>query len=248
MQNSRNFLVEIQSYKVTDFAKKAGAIRDDESFAKKLRGNRDGLAAAKNLRGIKNYLVPTVVEKTYDGERAFDIYSRLLKERIVFIGEEINETVANLVIAQLLFLDSEDSKADINLYINSNGGSVYDGFAILDTMNLVRCDVATYGVGLQASMAAVLLANGAKGKRFMLPHAKAMIHQPSAGTRGKVTDMEIDLRETLAVKDESIRIMAAATGQAEKKIREDMERDFWMTAEEARKYGLIDEIVAKGRK
>ncbi len=190
-----------------------------------------------------SYLVPTVVEKTYDGERAFDIYSRLLKERIIFLGEEVNETTANLVIAQLLFLASEDPKADINLYINSPGGSVYDGLAILDTMNLVKCDVATFGIGLQASMGAILLASGTKGKRHMLPHARTMIHQPSSGTRGKVTDMEIDLKESLAIKDELVKIMSKATGQPEKKVRDDMERDFWMTAEAAKKYGLIDKVV-----
>lgn len=192
---------------------------------------------------MKNYLVPTVVEKSYDGERAFDIYSRLLKDRIIFLGDEVNEQTANLVVAQLLFLASEDPKADINLYINSPGGSVYDGLAILDTMNLVKPDVATFGVGLQASMGAVLLAAGAKGKRHMLPHAKTMIHQVSSGTKGKATDMEIDLRETLAVKQNLIDILVEATGQTEKKIREDMERDYWMTADEAKKYGLVDDVV-----
>ncbi len=194
---------------------------------------------------MKNYLVPTVVEKSYDGERAFDIYSRLLKDRIIFLGDEINETTANLVVAQLLFLESEDAKADINLYINSPGGSVYDGLAILDTMNLVKPDVATFGVGLEASMGAVLLAAGAKGKRHMLPHAKTMIHQVSSGTKGKATDMEIDLRETLAVKESLIKILVEATGQNEEKIRHDMERDYWMTAEEAKNYGLIDKIIAR---
>ena len=194
---------------------------------------------------MKNYLVPTVVEKSYDGERAFDIYSRLLKDRIIFLGDEVNEQTANLVVAQLLFLASEDPKADINLYINSPGGSVYDGLAILDTMNLVKPDVATFGVGLQASMGAVLLAAGAKGKRHMLPHAKTMIHQVSSGTKGKATDMEIGLRETLAVKQNLIDILVEATGQPEKKIREDMERDYWMTAEEAKKYGLVDDVVSR---
>lgn len=189
-----------------------------------------------------NYLVPTVVEKSYDGERAYDIYSRLLKDRIVFLGDEVNSATANLVVAQLLFLDSQDH-ADINFYINSPGGVAYDGLAILDTMNLIKSDVATYGVGLQASMGAILLANGAKGKRYMLPHARTMIHQPSAGTQGKITDMEIDLKESLAIKDELVRIMAKATGQKETKIREDMERDYWMTAQEAVDYGLVDHIV-----
>lgn len=195
------------------------------------------------MRNPKSYLVPTVIEKSFEGERAFDIYSRLLKDRIIFLGDEVNEATANLVVAQLLFLDSQDN-SDIHLYINSPGGSVYDGLAILDTMNLVKSDVATYGVGLQASMGAVLLASGARGKRHMLPHAKTMIHQPSSGTRGKVTDMEIDLREGLALKDELIKIMAEATGQSESKIRDDMERDYWMTASEAKEYGIIDEIVS----
>ncbi len=190
-------------------------------------------------------LVPTVIEKSYDGERAYDIYSRLLKDRIIFIGEEVTEQSANLVVAQLLFLASQDPKADINLYINSPGGSVYDGLAIYDTMNFIEPDVATYGIGLQASMGAVLLASGAKGKRHMLPHAKTMIHQPSSGTRGKVTDMEIDLRESLAVKDELVKIMADHTGQTSEKIRDDMERDFWMTADQAKKYGIVDKVVTR---
>ena len=190
-------------------------------------------------------LVPTVIEKSYDGERAYDIYSRLLKDRIIFIGEEVTEQSANLVVALLLFLASEDPKADINLYINSPGGSVYDGLAIYDTMNFIEPDVATYGIGLQASMGAVLLASGAKGKRHMLPHAKTMIHQPSSGTRGKVTDMEIDLRESLAVKDELVKIMSDHTGQTPEKIRDDMERDFWMTADQAKKYGIVDKVVTK---
>ncbi|MCL1877099.1 ATP-dependent Clp protease proteolytic subunit [Candidatus Saccharibacteria bacterium] len=192
-----------------------------------------------------SYLVPTVVEKTYDGERAFDIYSRLLKDRIIFLGDEVNETTANLVIAQMLFLASEDPKADINLYINSPGGSVYDGLAIYDTMNFVAPDVATFGIGLQASMGAFLLSSGAKGKRFMLPNAKTMIHQPSSGTRGKVTDMEIDLRESLDLKEKLATILASNTGQKLAKIRDDMERDYWLSAEDAKKYGLIDEVLVK---
>ncbi|MCL2173925.1 ATP-dependent Clp protease proteolytic subunit [Candidatus Saccharibacteria bacterium] len=193
-------------------------------------------------------MVPTVVEKSYDGERAYDIYSRLLKDRIVFIGDEVNETTANLVVAQLLFLASEDSKADINLYINCPGGSVYDGLAIYDTMNFVPCDVATYGIGLQASMGAFLLSSGAKGKRFMLPNAKTMIHQPSSGTRGKVTDMEIDLRESVNLKEKLAKILATNTGQKIEKIKDDMERDYWMTADEAKQYGLIDQVLTKHKR
>lgn len=191
------------------------------------------------------YLIPTVIEKSHDGERAYDIYSRLLKERIIFLGDEVNDQTANIVVAQLLHLAYEDPKADISLYINSPGGSVYDGMAIYDTMNFIAPDVATYGIGLQASMGAFLLSSGAKGKRFALPHAKVMIHQPSSGTRGKVTDMEIGLRESLGVKEMLAKILAKNTGQKLAKVKTDMERDYWMTAEEAKKYGLVDQVLSK---
>ena len=190
-----------------------------------------------------SYLVPTVLEKTNNGERSFDLYSRLLKDRIIFLGDEVNPDTANLVVAQLLFLDSQ-SHDDISFYINTPGGLVYDGLAIVDTMNLIKSDVATFGVGLQASMGAILLASGTKGKRYMLPHAKTMIHQVSSGTTGKFTDMEIDLRETLALKNTLIDILTEATGQNRDKVYQDMERDYWMTASEAKEYGLIDEIVS----
>ncbi len=190
-----------------------------------------------------SYLIPTVLEKTTNGERSFDLYSRLLKDRIIFLGDEVNPDTANLVVAQLLFLDSQ-SHDDISFYINTPGGLVYDGLAIVDTMNLIKSDVATFGVGLQASMGAVLLASGTKGKRYMLPHAKTMIHQVSSGTTGKLTDMEIDLRETLALKNTLIDILAEATGQNRDKVYQDMERDYWMTASEAKEYGLIDDIVS----
>ena len=193
----------------------------------------------------QSYLIPTVIEKTHDGERAYDIYSRLLKERIIFLGEQVNEQTANIVVAQLLHLAYEDPEKDISLYINSPGGSVYDGMAIYDTMNFIKPDVATYGIGLQASMGAFLLSSGAKGKRFVLPHAKVMIHQPSSGTRGKVTDMEIDLRESLEVKEMLAKILAKNTGQKLSKVKADMERDYWMTATEAKQYGLIDEVLVK---
>ena len=193
----------------------------------------------------KSYLIPTVVEKSTDGERAFDIYSRLLNERIIFLGEDVNEHTANSVVAQLLHLAYVDPQADISLYINSPGGSVYDGMAIYDTMNFIKPDVATYGIGLQASMGAFLLSSGAKGKRFCLPHAKVMIHQPSSGTHGKVTDMEIDMKETLEVKEMLAKIMAKNTGQKLAKIKSDMERDYWMTPDEAVKYGLIDKVLTK---
>ena len=193
----------------------------------------------------KSYLIPTVVEKSADGERAFDIYSRLLNERIIFLGEDVNEHTANSVVAQLLHLAYVDPQADISLYINSPGGSVYDGMAIYDTMNFIKPDVATYGIGLQASMGAFLLSSGAKGKRFCLPHAKVMIHQPSSGTHGKVTDMEIDMKETLEVKEMLAKIMAKNTGQKLAKVKSDMERDYWMTPDEAVKYGLIDKVLSK---
>ena len=193
----------------------------------------------------ESYLIPTVIEKSADGERAFDIYSRLLNERIIFLGEDVNEHTANSVVAQLLHLAYVDPQADISLYINSPGGSVYDGMAIYDTMNFIKPDVATYGIGLQASMGAFLLSSGAKGKRFCLPHAKVMIHQPSSGTHGKVTDMEIDMKETLEVKEMLAKIMAKNTGQKLTKVKSDMERDYWMTPDEAVKYGLIDKVLTK---
>ena len=191
----------------------------------------------------KSYLVPTVIEKNYDGERAYDIYSRLLKERIIFIGEEVNEHTANIVIAQLLHLAYEDPKKDISLYINSPGGSVYYGLAIYDTMTFVKPDVATYGIGLQASFGAILLASGAKGKRHMLPNARVMMHQPHGGLQGQITDQEISLKEGVLLKNKLIDIMAKNTGQKRAKVAVDMERDFWMSAEEAVKYGLVDSVV-----
>jgi len=190
-------------------------------------------------------LIPTVLEKSFDGERAYDIYSRLLKDRIIFIGSAIDENVANIVVAQLLFLANEDPTADIHLYINSPGGSVYDGLAIYDTMNFIKPDVATYGVGLQASMGAFLLSSGAKGKRFMLPNAKTMIHQPSSGAEGRITDMEISLKEGLRLKDKLAEILAKNTGQKLARIKDDMERDYWMAAEEAVKYGVADEVLVR---
>ncbi len=193
----------------------------------------------------KSYLVPTVVEKSYEGERAFDIYSRLLKERIIFLGEQVNEHTANLVVAQLLHLAYEDSKKDIMFYINSPGGSVYDGMAIYDTMNYIKPDVQTIGIGLQASMGALLLSSGTKGKRSMLPNSRIMIHQPSSGTQGKVTDMEIDLRETIRLKELLASVFTKNTGQKLAKVKNDMERDYWMDPNEAMKYGLIDEIITK---
>lgn len=192
---------------------------------------------------MKNYLVPTVIEKNYDGERAYDIYSRLLKERIIFLGEDINQHTANIVIAQLLHLAYEDPKKDISLYINSPGGSVYDGLAIYDTMQFIKPDVATYGIGLQASFGAVLLTAGAKGKRHMLPNSRVMMHQPHGGSQGQITDQEISLKEGVLLKNKLIDIMVKATGQKRDKVAADMERDFWMSGDEAVKYGLVDTVV-----
>jgi len=195
------------------------------------------------IYSMKSMLIPTVIENDGRVERAYDIYSRLLKDRIIFLGEDVNEHTANLVVAQMLFLESQDSKKDIIFYINSPGGSVYDGMAIYDTMQFVKCDIQTVGLGVQASMGAFLLSSGTKGKRYMLPHATTMIHQPSSGTRGKVTDMEIDLKEGLRLKKQLNQILAKNTGQKLAKIEQDVERDYWMTAEESKKYGLIDEII-----
>lgn len=188
-------------------------------------------------------LVPTVIENEGRYERAYDIYSRLLKDRIIFLGTQVESTTANLIMAQLLFLQSVDAKKDIYFYINSPGGSVYDALAIYDTMQYITNDVQTVGIGMQASAAAFLLSSGAKGKRFILPNATVMIHQPSSGTRGKVTDQEIDLRESLRVKKLLEEIMAKNTGQKASRIHEDMERDKWLSSEEAKAYGLVDAII-----
>jgi ATP-dependent Clp protease, protease subunit len=188
-------------------------------------------------------LVPTVIENEGRYERAYDIYSRLLKDRIIFLGTPVEQTTANLIVAQLLFLQAEDTKKDIFFYINSPGGSVYDALAIYDTMQYVTNDVQTVGIGMQASAAAFLLSSGAKGKRFILPTSTVMIHQPSSGTQGKVTDQEIDLRESLRVKKLLESIMAKNTGQKVEKIHEDMERDKWLNADEAKKYGIVDAVI-----
>lgn len=188
-------------------------------------------------------LIPTVIESEGRYERAYDIYSRLLKERIIFLGSDVNEATANIVVAQLLFLQAEDPKKDIYFYINSPGGSVYDALAIYDTMQLIKNDIQTVGIGVQASAAAFLLSSGTKGKRSILPNATVMIHQPSSGTKGKVTDQEIDLKESLRVKHLLESIMAKNTGQKQSKIHEDMERDKWLNAEEAKKYGIVDDII-----
>lgn len=189
-------------------------------------------------------LVPYVVEQTSrGGERSYDIYSRLLKERIIFLADEVNDQTASLVVAQLLFLESEDPNKDIQLYINSPGGSVTAGMAIYDTMNYVKCDVSTICIGLAASMGAFLLSSGAKGKRFALPNAEVMIHQPSGGAKGQATEIQIVAENILKTKKKLNEILAANTGQTVEKVTEDTERDNFMSAKEAKEYGLIDEIV-----
>ena len=188
-------------------------------------------------------LVPTVIETSSRGERAYDIYSRLLKERIVFLGDEVNDVTASLVVAQLLFLESEDSSKDINFYINSPGGSVTAGMAIYDTMNYVKCDVSTICVGMAASMGAFLLAGGAKGKRFALQNAEIMIHQPLGGAQGQATDIKITADHIIRTRTKLNTILSEATGRPLEEIERDTERDNWKTAEEALEYGLIDKIV-----
>lgn len=189
--------------------------------------------------------VPIVIEQSGRGERSYDIYSRLLKDRIIFLGTEIDDHVANLVVAQMLFLYAEDPDKDISLYINSPGGSISAGMAIYDTMQYIRCDVATICIGLAASMGAFLLSSGAKGKRFALPNSEIMIHQPSGGARGQATDIEIQARRILQLKDKLNRILAENTGQPLERIQADVERDYFMEPEQAKEYGLIDEILVQ---
>lgn len=190
-------------------------------------------------------LVPMVVEQTNRGERSYDIYSRLLKDRIIFLGEEVNDVTASLVVAQLLFLEAEDPDKDINLYINSPGGSVSAGLAIYDTMQYIKADVSTMCIGLAASMGAFLLTGGAKGKRFILPNAEVMIHQPSGGARGQATEIQIQAEQILKTKEKLNKMLALNTGQPIDVIRRDTERDFYMTAEEAKNYGLVDAVIVK---
>ncbi|HIU10711.1 MAG TPA: ATP-dependent Clp endopeptidase proteolytic subunit ClpP [Candidatus Avidehalobacter gallistercoris] len=192
-----------------------------------------------------NMLIPMVVEQTSRGERSYDIYSRLLKDRVVFLGSEINDDVANLTIAQMLFLESEDSEKDIHLYINSPGGSITAGMAIFDTMQYIRPDVSTICIGMAASMGAFLLTAGAIGKRYALPNSEIMIHQPLGGTQGQATDIEIHAKRIIQMKEKLNHIMAERSGQTYKKIAADTERDFFMSAEAAKKYGLIDEVIDK---
>lgn len=196
---------------------------------------------------IMSYLVPTVLEKTSMGERAYDIYSRLLKDRIIFLGTPIDDTIASLIVAQLLFLEQEDSKKDIMLYVNSPGGSVSSAMAIIDTMNFIKCDVSTICIGLAASAGAVILSSGTKGKRFSLPNSEVMIHQPliNGGVGGQATDIEITAKNIVKMKKRLNEMLAKNTGQKLAKIEADVERDYWMTADEALKYGIVDKIITK---
>ena len=190
-------------------------------------------------------LVPVLIEQTSRGERSFDIYSRLLKERIIFLGEEVNDVSANLVVAQLLFLESEDPSKDISLYINSPGGSISAGMAIYDTMQYIKCDVSTICVGMAASMGAFLLAGGTKGKRKALPNAEILIHQPLGGAQGQATEIEIAARHIIRTKERMNRLLAQNTGKSYEDLVKDTDRDNWMTAQEAVEYGLIDSVVEK---
>jgi ATP-dependent Clp protease protease subunit len=202
---------------------------------------------SNSYHGPQNLLVPMVIEQTGRGERSYDIYSRLLKDRIVFIGTAIDDHVANLVVAQMLFLQMEDPKRDINLYINSPGGSVTAGLAIYDTMQFVTCDVATYCVGIAASMGAVLLTAGTKGKRYALPNSDIMIHQVSGGAQGSASDVERTVEYMFKLKKRLIGILAHHTGRTEEQIQSDSDRDYWISAQQAKEYGLVDEVV-KSRK
>lgn len=194
---------------------------------------------------MSSYLVPTVIEQTAHGERAYDIYSRLLKDRIIMLSGEINDYTANIVVAQLLFLAAEDPDKDIHLYINSPGGSVTAGFAIFDTMNYIKCDVSTICVGMAASMGAFLLTAGTKGKRYALPNSEVMIHQPLGGARGQATEIAIAAKHILKTRDKLNNILSAQTGQPLEKIEQDTERDNFMSAEEAVAYGLVDQVVTR---
>ena len=188
-------------------------------------------------------LIPTVIEKTNLGERAYDIYSRLLKDRIIMLTGEIDDSVANSIVAQLLFLASKDSKTDIQFYINSPGGSVTAGMAIYDTMQYIKCDVSTVAIGMAASMAATLLASGTKGKRYALPNAEILLHQVLGGAKGQASEVEIAAKQILKIKEKMNRILAERTGQSFEKVEQDTDRDFYLTAEEAKVYGVIDEVI-----
>lgn len=194
---------------------------------------------------MSSYIIPYVIEKSREGERSYDIYSRLLKDRIIFLGTEINSEVANAVVAQLLFLESEDPHKDIIMYIDSPGGEIYSGLAIVDTMNLVRPDISTVVVGISASMGSVISSSGTKGKRFALPNSMTLIHQPLGGMEGQATDIEIHAKEMLRMKDLLANILAQNTGKSIETLHKDMDRDFFMTAEAAKEYGLVDKIISQ---
>lgn len=206
------------------------------------------LPEMSEISQFENNLVPMVVETTNRGERAYDIYSRLLKDRIVILGTPVNDAVASSIVAQLLFLESQDAEKDINLYINSPGGVVSAGMAIYDTMQYVKCDVSTTCVGMAASMGAVLLTAGTKGKRHALPHARVMIHQPLGGVQGQASDIEIEAQEIVRLKKELTGILADHSGQSVDKVREDSDRNKWMTSDEAKNYGLIDHVMRRDEK
>lgn len=196
----------------------------------------------KQNQNPENYLVPMVIEKTAGGERSFDIFSRLLKERIIFVSGEVRDEMANLIVAQMLFLEAEDQTKDITLYVNSPGGSVSAGLSIIDTMHHIKPDVSTVCMGMAASMGSLILSQGAKGKRFMLPNAEVMIHQPSGGAYGQASDIDITARHIIKTRERLNKMMSKATGQKLAKIETDMERDFWMDAEESKKYGIVDKV------
>lgn len=188
-------------------------------------------------------LIPTVIEKSQFGERAFDIYSRLLKERIIFLSDEVNHHTASVVIAQMLFLESEDSKKDITLYINSPGGEIQSGLAIIDTMHHIKPDVSTVCIGMAASMGAMILSQGTKGKRFVLPNGEVMIHQPLSGVEGQASDIEIKAKHILKLKEKLYAMLADATGKTKTQVEKDGDRDYWMSADEAKKYGIVDQVL-----
>ena len=190
-------------------------------------------------------LIPTVIEKDREGERAYDLYSRLLKDRIIFVSGPINDDVANIIIAQLLFLEKENEKEDIQMFINTPGGVIYSGLAIIDTMNYIKCDISTIAVGMAASMGSILLAMGTKGKRFALPNSKILIHQPIGGTEGQASDIAIEAEEILKLKEKLNGMLAKATGQSIKQIERDVDRDKYFSAKEAKAYGLIDKVIRR---
>lgn len=193
-------------------------------------------------------LIPTVIEKTMNGERAYDIYSRLLNDRIIFLGGPLNDDVANIIIAQLLFLEHADPKKDIQLYVNSPGGAVHAGLAIIDTMNHIKCDVSTVCVGMAASMGAMILSSGTKGKRFALPNAEVMIHQPMGGAEGQASDIAITAKNILRARENLYKILSKNTGKPISQIEKDADRDYWMTADEAKKYGIVDHVAKEKNK